>query len=365
MKKQMSTYKKSLIIFTSILTLLALIFLTYVYSNLKKYESNLLNPFLVKTINNLDKKTLTKYLEDASINNNLLNLYQEKTKRKDYVFKKINESTYEAYLDNVLFFTITVKNMGEESCLGLLKYEKYAIDNITPYLEKGLIYKTIEIPSNYALFVDNNPYNEKTREVEDEKLSFMYYQDVMPKLAIYELNNLAKEPVIEVYNQNNEKVDLEIDGNTYRFNERKKYDNIDSIKDFIGDFDITNVAKDWSLFLTKDLDGASYGFENFKKYLLPETNMYEKAYNWAHSIDITFTSSHTLKNPPFANIELENFTIYNDVAFSCEVYLEKNMVVKGVEQTDVMHDKLYFLKVNNEWKLMNIKGVTEGAFENE
>ena len=33
------------------------------------------------------------------------------------------------------------------------------------------------------------------------------------------------------------------------------------------------------------------------------------------------------------------------------------MIVNGKEQTDIMHDNLSFIKVNNEWKLMNIKGI--------
>ena len=48
-----------------------------------------------------------------------------------------------------------------------------------------------------------------------------------------------------------------------------------------------------------------------------------------------------------------------------EVYLEKNMVVSGKNQTDIMHDTLSFIKVNGEWKLMNIKGIKEGANTNE
>ncbi len=93
--------------------------------------------------------------------------------------------------------------------------------------------------------------------------------------------------------------------------------------------------------------------------------MYKQAYNWAHSIDITFTSSHTLKNPPFANVRIENFVIYGDSAFSCEVYLEKNMVVKNEAQTDIMHDMLSFIKVDGKWKLMNIKGIKDVEKTNE
>ena len=132
-------------------------------------------------------------------------------------------------------------------------------------------------------------------------------------------------------------------------------------KKYIQDVDIETIAKNWSLFLTKDLTGASYGFSTIRNYVIEGTDMYTKAYNWAHNVDITFTSSHTLENPPFTNVRIENFNIYDENAFTCEVYLEKHMVVKGVKQVDVMHDELAFIKTDGTWKLMNIKGVTEGT----
>ena len=42
-------------------------------------------------------------------------------------------------------------------------------------------------------------------------------------------------------------------------------------------------------------------------------------------------------------------------AFSCEIYLEKNMIVNGKDQLDVMHDYIYFIKDNGVWKVVNIK----------
>jgi len=83
--------------------------------------------------------------------------------------------------------------------------------------------------------------------------------------------------------------------------------------------------------------------------------MSKQAYNWAHGIDINFTSRHKLKDPTFTNEKLHNFTIYSKDAFSCEIYLEKNMIVNGKDQLDVMHDYIYFIKDNGVWKVVNIK----------
>lgn len=357
MPKKKSLFKKSLLIYTIVLIILSFIFLIFVYSNLKKYEKNLLENLLENTIHNLDENQLKKYLSDANQNENYLKTYQDMVKSNDLEFTKIKENVYDVSLNERVLFTINLKSLGEESCLGLLQYEKYEIENIIPHLEKGLIYYTIKIPSNYKLFIDEEIYNEYTKEEKITDLDFMYYEDAMPKILTYEVNNLSKEAKIEIVNYIGEKVDIQKDGVIYTVNYSIKKDNIEDASKIIGNIDIMKIAKDWSLFLSQDLQGGTYGFTTIKNYVIETTPMYNMAYNWAHSVDITFTSKHTLKNPPFSNEKINNFVIYGPNAFSCEVYLEKNMIVSGKEQTDIMHDNLSFIKVNNDWKLMNIKGI--------
>ena len=173
MTKKKSLFKKSLLIYTIILCILAICFLIFVYSNLKKYENNLLDNLLVRTIHNLDKKELQGYLEATNQNTNLLSTYQDMVKRKDYTFVLTEENTYDAYLDGRVVFTIKLNSLGEASCLGLLQYENYEVVSITPHLENGLIYYEVKIPSNYKLYVNNELYETFTKEEEYNDLSFM------------------------------------------------------------------------------------------------------------------------------------------------------------------------------------------------
>ncbi len=365
MFKKLSLFKRSLLIYTLALFFLASIFLLFVYGNLKKYENNLLEPLLLNTIHDLGKKELQGHLEQANQSTNLLTTYQEMTKRNDYTFVKTEDTNYDAYLDGRVLFTIKLKSLGETSCLGLLQYEKLEVEEVLPHLENGLIYYEVKIPSNYTLFVDGNIYENYTKEEELPNLGFMYYNDSMPKMVTYEIKNLEHPVAIEVKNFQGEKVELKQNGILYTYEENLKVGTLEEAKTFIGDLDIETIAKNWSLFLSKDLQGSNYGFQTFKKYLVEGTDMYKQAYNWAHNVDITFTSKHTLKNPPFTNERIENFVIFGDSAFSCEVYLEKNMTVSGKTQIDTMHDTFSFIKVNGEWKLMNIMGIKDGENTNE
>ena len=135
----------------------------------------------------------------------------------------------------------------------------------------------------------------------------------------------------------------------------KKYD---TLSDANIDFDVKTFAEKWSLYLTNDLTGASHGFGTISQYFIKESSMYNKAYQWGTSIDITFTSKHTLKNPVFTNEKIFNVTIYDNSAASCDVKLEKNMVVSGKDKIDTFNSTIYLIKYNNEWKVINIKGVT-------
>ena len=85
--------------------------------------------------------------------------------------------------------------------------------------------------------------------------------------------------------------------------------------------------------------------------------MYKRIYDWAHGIDITFTSRHTLKNPTFTNEKLSNFVIYSDKAFSVDVTLEKNMTVKGEDRVMKMNDRLSFVYYDGGWKLISMESI--------
>ena len=127
-----------------------------------------------------------------------------------------------------------------------------------------------------------------------------------------------------------------------------------------GEVDPLQIATDWSLYLSNDLSGRLNGFYNINKYLIENSYMWNYAYKWATNVDITFISKHTFDNPPFTNQKVSNFKIYNENAFSCEVYLEKNMIINKRTDNklqDVMNERMYFAYYNGEWKLVNMQSV--------
>ena len=125
-------------------------------------------------------------------------------------------------------------------------------------------------------------------------------------------------------------------------------------------FDPIKFAENWSLFMTADLDGPRWGFYTLTPNLIEGTQMYNKAYSWATLVDIQFTSIHTLDKEPFTNEKISNITIYNENAFSVEVYLEKNMTLNdGQKRVDKLHDIYSYVYYDGAYRLMAMKSVSE------
>ena len=356
-RKNKTLFKKLLFIYTIIAFILVIIFLIYIFLTLQTYEKNQPTAFIKNAITNLDDETLKSYLKNNNQNENLLSVYKEQINDKNLNIVKKDEGTFEAILNNRVLFEIKTKNIGTETKLGMFSYEKREVLDIIPNLSRGLIFYNVTIPSNYSLYVNNKKIDEPTTKEKYKNLDYMYQNESMPYIATYEINNLDKEQNIKVIDDYNNEVKLKKEKYSYKLDKNYlSFDTYEEAKKYLSsEVDIWDFAHKWSLFLTNDLSGLSHGYNTIKSYFIEGTEMNLRAYNWAHNVDITFTSKHTLKNPTFTNEKLSNFTIYSKNAFSCEIYLEKNMVVNKEDQVDIMHDYLYFIKDNDTWKVVNIK----------
>ena len=361
MKKKKNLFKKSLLVYSLIILLLVFAFGIYVYFILVKYENNQTGNFLKSTINSLSDDTLREYLSTNKQDNNLLDSYKKMIRSKDLEFKKgEDDNTFIASLNDRVLFTIKTKVVNEVTKLAIFSYQEREVEEIIPELKRGLVYYDVIVPSNFKIYVDDKVVGEKVKEEEYPNLDYMYYNDSMPKLTTYEVNNLDGEKEIIVKDAFDNKITLTKEKNLYTTDIRSiKVETIEEAKKYLSDLpDISTIAHNWSLYLTRDLTGGYHGFNNIiSNYLISGTDIYKMAYNWGHSVDILFTSKHTLGNPPFQNESIKNFEIYGDSAFSCEIYSEKIMIVSRKEQRDIMHDYLYFIKNNGEWKLINIKSI--------
>ncbi len=185
----------------------------------------------------------------------------------------------------------------------------------------------------------------------------------MPTLCTYNLAYIpmkdAEPPQISIYDNLGGKVE-------YSFGDKlniTKFASEDTVPDnLLKDAAVLEFARSWSLFMTNDLSG---GLNSLSKYLLKDTYLYQVAYKWATGIDRTFTSIHSLYNPPFVNEKVSNYVKYSENCFSCDVYLVKRMrIANGLNVDDELSRKIFFVKVditndgkdNPVWKVADMLG---------
>lgn len=365
--KKKSLYQKSLLIFLFVSIGLGTIFLVYVWNSMVIYERSLPENYIkyLGMNGNLSKKVdfeLSKYEnKNVNVEKEIKKIY----KSDDIKIKKDstddNIITYNVLLDGNVITSVSLKNTNTYTKMAILSINEWEVENVSTNYEKGIYNYEISIPEDYKVFINDIEVSddEITFEGDVEGLERLTNHIEISKTKTYEISGLVKKPEIKILDKNNKEIDFDVKDNKIsvknEFKEIKKYD--DAKKYIKDNFDILTLAENWSLFLTDDLGGSYHGFHKLTPYLIENTYMYEMAYGWSHNVDITFVSSHYLKNPVFTNEKVENFIIYNDNAFSCEVYLEKNMVVSGEDKVDIMHDRLYFIYYNGSYKLVNMESI--------
>ena len=370
--RRLSLYKKSLLIFSLVFIILGAIFLGYVYNSMVIYERSIVDNYI-------------KYLAESgklteNINDNIFEVskYEKKNAKITDGVKKLLKSdklnikknsknstdtvfAYDLKIDDKVISTVSLKSVDTYTKMAILTVNEWEVENIETYFENGIYKYDISVPSNYKVYVNDTELvkEDVVQEGDINGLERLTEHLEIQKSKTYEIDGLVYEPDIKIVDENNKEVEFESkEDKIIVSKDFKKIEKLEDAKEYIkDDFDILKLAENWSLFLTDDLQGSYHGFHQLTPYLILDSYMYEMAYGWSHNVDITFVSAHRLKNPIFTNERVENFVIYNENAFSCEVYLEKNMVVSGKDKIDIMHDRLYFIYYDGGYKLVNMESI--------
>lgn len=374
-KKPMSLYKKSLLIYTGIVVLLIICLLVYVSMCLKEYDKYDLDNFIKNSVADLSNKDLINVIDDKALQ---VNKYENFSSKKEIVkaieksledtkkitYKEVTEETkdkkpvYDIYYNGRKVLKIKLANKGQIQKIKLLNYTKWELVDVKSYIENGLYEVKVNIPEDYKLFINDK---EVTEFIDSENKSltlFSQYTDIK-KYKSCEISGFINKPKVQIKDVSGKEVKPKIKDDVYTIEETyfKTDDNATAQAKLVEEFDVLSFAEKYSLFLTNDLSGSYHGYSQMKNYVIEGTDMYKRIYDWAHGIDITFTSKHTLKKPTFTNEKLSNFVIYSDKAFTVDVSLEKNMRVSGEDRIMKMNDRLSFVYYNGGWKLINMESI--------
>lgn len=368
-KKKMTGYKKSLLIWFLLLLIASEACLIYVSTTLKMYEKGNIEGYMtslirdMKTANkvgNINKylsynKVESKYEKNSSFEEGYKELFNES---KLSYKKNDKESTYDIYADDTMIASVTLDSKNVRR-LGILSFEEYSIKEIETYSKNGIYNIDVYVNSNYDLYINDIKVNDEDLVSKEEikEYSEVYDKVDLPYENHYKITNLTKKPKIKVMNGNNEVKVTNEKSNYYGVTYFKTDDKDAAFEKLTNkDYDPLTFAKNWSLFLTADLPGERYGLYTLTPNLVEGTALYKRAYSWATNVDITFTSMHTLDKDTFTNVKMNGFTVYNENAFSVDIYLEKNMtLVNGEKRVDTLNDTFYYAYIDGAYRLITMK----------
>lgn len=368
-KKKMTGYKKSLLIWFLLLLIASEACLIYVSTTLKMYEKGNIEGYMTSLIKDMKTASkvgnINKYLSYNKVeskyekNSSFEEGYKELFNESKLSYKKNDkESTYNIYADDTMIASVTLDSKKVRR-LGILSFEEYSIKEIETYSKNGIYNIDVYVNSNYDLYINDIKVSDDDLLSKEEikEYSEVYDKVDLPYENHYKITNLTKKPKIKVMSGNDE-IKVTNEKSTYYGVSYFKTDDKDAAFSKLTnkDYDPLTFAKNWSLFLTADLPGERYGLYTLTPNLVEGTALYKRAYSWATNVDITFTSMHTLDKDTFTNVKMNGFTVYNENAFSVDIYLEKNMtLVNGEKRVDTLNDTFYYAYIDGAYRLITMK----------
>lgn len=368
-KKKMTGYKKSLLIWFLLLLIASEACLIYVSTTLKMYEKGNIEGYMTSLIKDMKTASkvgnINKYLSYNKVeskyekNSSFEEGYKELFNESKLSYKKNDkESTYDIYADDTMVASVTLDSKKVRR-LGILSFEEYSIKEIETYSKNGIYNIDVYVNSNYDLYINDIKVSDDDLLSKEEikEYSEVYDKVDLPYENHYKITNLTKKPKIKVMNGNNEVKVTNEKSNYYGVTYFKTDDKDAAFEKLTNkDYDPLTFAKNWSLFLTAVLPGERYGLYTLTPNLVEGTALYKRAYSWATNVDITFTSMHTLDKDTFTNVKMNGFTVYNENAFSVDIYLEKNMtLVNGEKRVDTLNDTFYYAYIDGAYRLITMK----------
>lgn len=225
-------------------------------------------------------------------------------------------------------------------------------------------YMTITAMEDYSVSVAGKPVPEEDISAfsNSEHAVLAGYVPVPVRTMVYDIAVLGEDAEVSVTDGQGSPVALEPGQTSYDFTARQGLAEVPASVQ--AEVDVLDVVQKWSLFMSRDLELAQ-----LKPYLVRGSDLYQAASRYAGSVDITFTSAHTLLNPAFTDAIATNFVWITDKCFSVDVSFVKhmNLTKSNMQVDDAMNDRCYFIKYddtsdnveNPTWKLVSMKEIID------
>lgn len=364
--KKKKAFKIGFMIYLLTLAAICTVFLLYVWNTMIKYESmqpkgameQLIKEITVEDMDFTQTENPSEF-EDEDI---FIAQMEERIDGADLYFRQ-REGSYDAkapvfdvYDNEDLLYTVTLKEKKEIRMMLILSASEWEIESVIPNVELGEYAVNITVPDNYEVKVNGIILEEEKHggvKSPIEKLEYSGEYTQVPELVSYRFEGLVNEPVIEVSDWKQEKIDVSDDGSQILIDCFPTEQIPEDLQEYV-----LEAVKTYSNFFSRDLEGCQKSTKPIR-HLFPEDSYYlEMAENYRRH-DMWMYSGHNA--PVFDKEKVTNYTVYSDTLFSCEVFFEKTMILTkgGGKRVDTVHDVYYFVKIDGNWLISDIQTVLQ------
>ncbi len=316
-----------------------------------------------------------------------------------YVLTNSDEflSEYAILSNDIPVATVMIQGVEKERYFILLSLKEWEVTDVNAIYSFETNDISVVVPDSFkvkinGLEIDGSFLTGESKDIDMFKYASEYID--MPKLVSYRVNGFLQTPKVEVFDadgrkaetmrvseesvENTGRVENE-DGNRDRTEEAQgsvgKYEDVGKgeSKEASGNEDgfdggklgkVTTyyayfeeeempedlkeyalaAAKTWDLYNTNDAS-----LDEVEKYVVKDGFYDVIARRWLYSADRTYTSTHTLDNPPFRAETIDEYFRYSEDCFSCHVYLEKIMHLtrNGNLRLDVCDMTYFFVNLDD------------------
>ena len=386
-KKKKSVFWILFLLYTAAITTGGICILTYVHDSLILYENSQSTVYMDALIKELQTGgELVGRLEDRYVEEASLSRFDDEWRCRRQFETKVNGAglsfeisaqsydtslpVYDVFADGERFLTVSLRSVNPQTRLGIMTVSDWELLEISfPSLhssgDKRFQYD-ITAPENYSIYVNDIKLGEEELFGEPKAMSeFQYVEEYveMPKLLSYHIEGLMYEPEFVVRDASGRIVGYEVKDNGRSVEAR--FGDGSPEAEFPPEVDALNIAKTWSLFMTRDLSGPKYGVDQVLKFFVKDSYLYKMANRYAGGIDITFVSAHVFES--FTGESVSNYIRYTDNCFSCDVYFEKNMRLTNWDspRTDIFNSRMYFVYIEDSavaapgWYLADMQAIID------
>lgn len=378
--KKLSTFGKAYLIYLLVIVIALVSIFFYVRGVMVEYENASADSWILSELKDAAKKKgdIYDYLKNSCFGGAAKDMGDPKA-REDRFSSLINgdlevklnpysydsaKPVYDVLSQGKPFLTVCVEEGQTRTKLGILTMSDWNLqysllrndDSTFRPSESGKYSCTVSIPQGFTLLIDGKEYTQSpAREESIDDFKFIEPYTSVPKYQVYEFDGIGFEPGFAVKNNGGEEVALSADRKNNYKAAAEFTATAEAKKVITANMDPLEMAQLWSKFMTDDIGGKYHGFDTVVEEcrLLKDTSLYTQGKDWSRGVDVQFVSVHTLKG--FSKSKVDNYVKYNDNLYSCDVYTEKNLVLKtGASRTDVFDNRMFFAKIKGEWYLIDM-----------